>query len=353
MGCIEEAKERYEESLTIYTEPMQYLTIGKKSHSIIRLIDLNSKLAAEETQPFDQMKYLREVYKICKKHQEFFIKYELRNERELVTEAGFNAYVDFLMKNMKLETSFEKRAEKYGKALDAVKKLEEIEKDETVLKLCASAACYLEGRKLLNEALASGRTELGLVSKAVEKFKEASKNYEKADICFNVYSGLLNILEYVEGDEDVEVSELDKLVSDAVKPFKDDIHLRGIKASFESIPKIFQEKNRITRQECQKEFEGKISLIESKALENFFGHVNRKIKDYFEKPSNINIIYEKWKLKVIISDPEQIKGKLTIKAGDKTLFDSALSREEIEKGLLEINFLELGYLPQGEEKSVS
>jgi hypothetical protein len=80
------------------------------------------------------------------------------------------------------------------------------------------------------------------VSKAVEKFKEASKNYEKADICFNVYSGLLNILEYVEGDEEVEVSELEELVSDAVKPFKDDIHLSGIKASFESIPKIFQEK---------------------------------------------------------------------------------------------------------------
>ena len=73
MGRIEEAKERYEESLTIYTEPMQYLTIGKKSHSIIKLIDLNSKLAAKENEPFDQMRYLREVYKLCKKHQDFFI----------------------------------------------------------------------------------------------------------------------------------------------------------------------------------------------------------------------------------------------------------------------------------------
>ena len=157
MGRIEEAKQRYEKALEIFTEPMQYLTIGKKSHSIIKLIDLNSKLAAEETQPFDQMVYLKEVYNLCKKHRDFFDKYELRSEKELVTQAGLNAYIDFLMKNMKLETSFEKRAEKYGKALDAVKKLEEIEKDETVLNLCASAACYLEGRKLLNEALASGK----------------------------------------------------------------------------------------------------------------------------------------------------------------------------------------------------
>ena len=125
MGRIEEAKQRYEESLTIYTEPMQYLTIGKKSHSIMKLIDLNSKLATEEKEPLDQMRYLREVYKLCKRHQEFFIKYELKNERELVTEAGLNAYIDFLMKRMKLENGFEKRAKKYGMALEAVKKLED------------------------------------------------------------------------------------------------------------------------------------------------------------------------------------------------------------------------------------
>jgi len=350
MGRIEEAKQRYEESLAIYTEPMQYLTIGKKSNSIIRLIDLNSILATEEKEPLDRMRYLKEVYKLCKNNQEFFIKYELRNERELVIEAGLNAYIDFLLKRMKLENGFEKRAEKYGKAFDAVKKLEELEKDEVISRLYISAACYLEGRKYINEAFASGKTELGLVSEAVKKFKEASQNYKKADVCYNVYSGLLNILEYVEGDGEVKVHELEKVVAEAVKPFQDDVNLSGIKASLESIPKIFQEKSKTTRRQCQEEFEERISLIESKALENLFGHVNRKIKDYFEKPLNLNIIYEKWILKVRFLDPEQIKGKLTIKIGDKILFDRALSKDETEKGLLEINLRELGYLPQGEDK---
>ena len=45
MGCIEEAKNRYEKALEIYTEPMQYLTIGRKSESIIKLIQLNSEQA--------------------------------------------------------------------------------------------------------------------------------------------------------------------------------------------------------------------------------------------------------------------------------------------------------------------
>ena len=113
-----------------------------------------------------------------------------------------------------------------------------------------------------------------IVSKAVEKFKEARENYKKADVCYYIYIGLLNILEYVEGEEEVEVPELEKLVAEAVKPFQDNANLSGIKASFESIPKIFLEKNRVTRQERQKEFEESVSLIESKALENFFGHVN-------------------------------------------------------------------------------
>ena len=114
--------------------------------------------------------------------------------------------------------------------------------------------------------------------------------------------------------------------------------LAGIKVSFESIPKIFQEDSKTTRRQRQEEFEERINLIESKALENLFGHVNRKIKDYFEKPLNLNIFYEKWKLKIIFHDPEQITGKLTIKVGEKTLFDKALSKHEIEKGVLEIDF---------------
>jgi len=82
---------------------------------------LNSILATEEKEPLDRMRYLKEVYKLCKNNQEFFIKYELRNERELVIEAGLNAYIDFLMKRMKLENGFEKRAESTERLLMQLK----------------------------------------------------------------------------------------------------------------------------------------------------------------------------------------------------------------------------------------
>ena len=62
MGRIEEAKQRYDETLNIYTEPMQYLTIGRKSDSIIRLIELNTEQAENETNLLNQIKCLKEVY---------------------------------------------------------------------------------------------------------------------------------------------------------------------------------------------------------------------------------------------------------------------------------------------------
>ena len=40
---------------------MQYLTIGRKSQAIIKVIELNLDLAEEETNYRKQMKYLEEV----------------------------------------------------------------------------------------------------------------------------------------------------------------------------------------------------------------------------------------------------------------------------------------------------
>ncbi|KKH45202.1 hypothetical protein EO93_14085 [Methanosarcina sp. 1.H.A.2.2] len=349
MGRMEEAKQRYEKALEIYTEPMQYLTIGRKSESIIRLIQLNSEQAEKETNSFNQMKCLREAFQLCKEQREFFIKYKLKHERKLVTEAGLSAYIDFLMKNVRLEDNSEKRAKEYDKALQAVEKLGEMEDDETVSKLCSSAACYLRGRKLVNEALASRQPELELLRQAVEQFKSAKETYDKANVCFCVYTGLLKILECIEELEEVDVPKLKELIQKVVETLPEDVNPR-IRVSFENIPQIFEEKDKMTRKELLKELDVRVSAIEYKALENFFGHVNEKIKEYFDEPFSPNLIYENWKLKVIFEDPEKVKGKLTIKVGDRFLFNGFLSKEEIEKHVVEIDYLKIGYFPQGEDE---
>ena len=75
-------------------------------------------------------------------------------------------------------------------------------------------------------------------------------------------------------------------------------------------------------------------------------------KDYFEEPFNPNLIYKNWKLKIIFDDPEKVKGKLTIKAGNKILFDRALTQEEIKNNLIEIDYLERKYFPAGKDEII-
>jgi len=349
MGRIEEAKERYEESLTIYTEPMQYLTIGKKSHSIIKLIGLNSEQAGNDSNFLNKTTFLKGAIKLCKEYRDFFIKYELKHERKLVTEAGLSTYIDLSTIKVRFETDSRKRAEEYEKALQAVEKLAEIEDDEAVSKLCYSAACYLRGRKLVNEALTFKKPELGLLKQAVEQFKNAKETYEKANVCFCIYIGLLNILEEIEEFEEVNIPKLKELIQKVVKNLPEDVNL-SIRVSFENIPQIFEEKDTVTQKELLKELYEKVGEIEYKALENLFGHVHDKIKDYFEEPFSPNVIYENWKLKVLFDDAKKVKGKLTVKACNKTLLNRTLTPEEIKNNLLEIDYLDKKHIPKGEEE---
>ena len=349
MERIEDAKQMFIISLEIYTEPMQYLTIRRRAESIIGLIGLISEQAAKETSLYNKMKYLRESFKLCKKHREFFIKYELEHERKLVTEVGLRAYIDFLMKNVKFETNSKKRAREYEKALQAVEKLGEIENDETVSKLYSSAICYLKGRKLVNEAIASKKLELELLRQAVEQFRNAKETYDKANECFCIYFGLLRILEKFEEFEDVDDQKLKHLIQKVVETLPKDVS-PSIRVSFENIPQIFEEKDKITRKELLKELDEKVVEIEYKALENLFGHVQEKIKDYFEEPFSPNVLYDNWKLKILFDDPEKVKGKLTIKAGNKILLNRTLTLEEIRSHILEIDYLDKKYFPQGEDE---
>jgi len=134
MGRIEEARQRYEKALEIFKGSMQYLTIGTKSKSIISIVELTSELTRKGNQ-YDQMKCLKEAIELCKKYQDFFIKYELKHERELVMGIGLSAYIDFLLKNIRAESDSGKRADEYEKAIKAIEKLKLVGEDEAISKL--------------------------------------------------------------------------------------------------------------------------------------------------------------------------------------------------------------------------
>jgi len=350
MRRIEEAKQRYEESLSIYTEPMQYLTIGRKSESIIKLIELNTEQAKKETNSHRQIKYLEKAYQLCKKNQEFFSKYRLKHEKKLVMEAGLSAYVDYVIKDIREEKDSEKRAEGYEKAIKAIEKLGKIEDGEEVAKITSSAVCYLEGRKLVNEALGSEQPDLELIKQATNQFKDAKETYKKANVCYCIYIGLLKILENVELFEEENSSKAKETINQVIEILPENID-PGIRVAFEEIAKIFDEEDIKSRKKHLEQFDGKIRAIEYKALENLFGHVQKKLKDYIEEPFSPNLFYNNWKLRITF-DAEKIKGKLTIKTANTILFDHVLSKEEIKDNEIEIDFLERRYIPSGEDRII-
>jgi tetratricopeptide (TPR) repeat protein len=347
MGRIEEAKERYEETLGIFTEPMQYLTIGRKSQAIIKVIELNLDLAEEETNYRKQMDYLEESYQLCKENQEFFITYGLRHERKLVMEAGFSAYVDYVMKDIRWEKDSKKRAIGYEKAIKAIEKLGKIGDDEEVERIASSTVCYLEGRKLVNEALTSEQPDLELIKQAANQFKDAKETYKKANVCYCIYIGLLQILENIEIFEEKDGEKAKNLIQPIIEILPENID-PGIRTAFEEIARIFDEKDTKSRKKHLEEFDGEIRAIEYKALENLFGHVHKKLKNYIEEPFSPNLFYNNWKLRVSF-DAGKIKDKLTVRTKNTILFDQMLSKEEIEDNSIEINYLERKYLPSSED----
>ncbi|AKB50452.1 hypothetical protein MSBRW_1199 [Methanosarcina barkeri str. Wiesmoor] len=350
MGRIGEAKQRYEKALEIYSEPMQYLTIGRKSHSIMKLIELNTEQAKSETNSHRQIKYLEEAYQLCKKNQEFFSKYGLKHEKKLVMEAGLSAYVDYVIKDIREEKDSEKRAEGYEKAIKAIEKLGKIEDDEEIEKTAYSTVCYLEGRKLVNEALGSEQPDLELIKQATNQFKDAKETYKKTNVCYCIYIGLLKILENVELFEEENGSKAKEIINQVIEILPENID-PGIKGAFEEIAKIFDEKDIKSRKKHLEEFDGKIRAIEYKALENLFGRVQKKLKDYIEEPFSPNLFYNNWKLRITF-DAEKIKDKLTVKTANTIIFNRALSKEEIKDNEIEIDFLERRYIPSGEDRII-
>ncbi len=346
MGRIEEAKQRYEKALEIYTEPMQYLTIGRKSHSIMKLVELNTEQAKKGNQ-YDQMKCLKEAIELCKRNQDFFIKYELKHERELVIGSELSAYISFLLKNIRAEPDTGKRADEYEKAIKTVEKLKSVEEDEAISKLCDSISYYLSGRKLVNEALSSKQPDLERLKQAMEQFKKATETYEKANVCYCVYTGLFEVMKEIEKSEEVDIPKLKKVVEEVTQTLSDDVN-PNICNSFKDLPQIFEEKDYKTRDKLLFDFLEKINSIEYRPLENLFEYIHKRTKDYIEEPFSPNLFYNNWKLRIRF-DAEKIKGKLTIKTANTILFNRALSKEEIKDNEIEIDYLEIRYIPSGED----
>ena len=326
-GNFPAAKKYYEDSLGILKEPLHYMTIKAKSRAIINLIQLISKEANKETNLSTKHGHFKEIYDKYLLYESFFDKSELEHEKRLVKEAGLTAHIHYLMLSARNETNTDRRIEEYEKCIQEVNKIAEDDSDGKLRELWTSVVYYLEGRVLINKAIRSEIPDTELIRKAVEKFGLAKERYKYANVCHCVYSILLEI-ESAEILDDYNVTKLKEKLRIAIDslPAKMDDSVISTFKEIESIidsmelkpdPEKFQKINR-----C-------IMKIDYSALREISSYYVSKLESYSKEPFNPNISYNNGTLVFKFDEPEKIKGKLRIAAGEIIIFDELLGKRNV------------------------
>lgn len=321
-GDFIEAKEKYKQALQVYSDPSQNMILETKSKTVIQLIQLDLECAETETNSYKKVTYLKNAYTTCRNQKSFFEKYELNHERNLAMEAGLRAFVEYSLLIIKEESDSNKRIIEYEKSIQAIEKIERIENDEKIKELLHSAVCYLSGRKLINESLKSNGLDFELIKEAKEQFKNARDIYEKATLCYCIYTGLLE-LETIENFN--ELSLKINLIRQVIQELSEKVDSNVISA-FEDILTLLENTDCNNRNEFLCKLNEKILKIDYYALRQIFGHTSEKLAEYLKEPFGVNIEYSNWKIRIKFNDPENIKGILTIRADDKILFGEPLGK---------------------------
>ncbi|MHC1596007.1 MAG: tetratricopeptide repeat protein, partial [Candidatus Syntropharchaeales archaeon] len=324
MGRIDDARARYEQSLGIYAEPMQYMTIRQKARTVIGIIQLVSKSAEEATNKIKKSEYFREVWITYSHHREFFAEYGLDYEHGLARGAGLIAHIQYLMLNAEAEKDIDKRISEYENCIQVVVEILEDEHDPELKELWQSIRHYLDGRRLINIAMKSNPPERESIEQAVEQFKLAKGRYEPANACYHIYDVLLKF-------ENVEVPD-DATVQRILEPLQNIINSLSkksdttVKLAFEEIESLLKKEGAKVDLSTFIKLNHCISEIETPALRAYFTYICEMMESYSKEPfSPGEITYSNWDIKVMFPEPEKVTGKLMIKAGGNVLFNKPLS----------------------------
>jgi tetratricopeptide (TPR) repeat protein len=328
-GNFTAAKKYYEDSLGILKEPLHYMTIKAKSRAIINLIQLLSKEADRETNLSKKQGHFKEIYEKYLLYAYFFDKFKLEHEKHLAKETGLTAHIHYVMLSARNETDADRRIDEYEKCIQEVKKIDEDESDEKLRELWSSVVYYLEGRLLINKAILSDIPDKELIRKAVEKFGLAKERYKNANVCHCIYSIILEI-ESAETLDDNNVPKLKEKLRIAIDSLPEKMDYSVISA-FKEIDSILDSRELKHDPERFRKINRCIAKIDYSALRENFSYILEKLESYRKEPFNPNIFYSNGILTFRFDDPEKIKGKLTITAGERILFDEPLGkRNEIK-----------------------
>lgn len=189
----------------------------------------------------------------------------------------------------------------------------------------SSIAYYLEGRVLINKAIISEIPDKELIRKAVEKFELAKERYQNANVCHCIYSIVLEF-ESTETLDDNIVPKLKEKLRIAIDslPVKID---NSVISVFKEIESIIDSRELKHDPERLRKINRCITKIDYSALrENLSYYILEKLESYSKEPFNPSIFYNNGIIIFKFDEPEKIKGRLTITAGDRILFNESLGK---------------------------
>ena len=336
IGKFPDAKKFYEKSIGILKEPQYYITIKAKSRAILNLIQLISKEADWETNILTKSGHFKDIYDLYLLHGSFFSKFDMEYENRLAKEMALTAHIHYLMLKARNEKETDTRIKEYEKCIQEVTKILQDETDDRLKELWSSIVYYLEGRVLINEAIKYDIPDKELIRLAVEKFKLAGDRYKNAQICYFIYSILLEI-ESAEKLDDNNIPKLKEKLKTAIKSLPERME-PSVKSVFKEIQAILDKKKPQYDPESFRKINRCITKIDYSALGEIFIHMSGKMETYFKEPFSPNVFYNNGILTFRFDDPEKIKGRLTIRAGNRILFDGLPGkRNEIDSREYRIN----------------
>ena len=118
------------------------------------------------------------------------------------------------------------------------------------------------------------------------------------------------------------------LLRQAIKSLPDKMD-NTVTSAFHEIEVLLDDRNLKTGPEMFERLNACITKIDYYALREHFNHISCKIRAYLEEPFSPEVKYSNWTLHITFDEPEKVQGKLTIKAGDRVVFDESLKKRNL------------------------
>ncbi|AKB26311.1 hypothetical protein MSMTP_2842 [Methanosarcina sp. MTP4] len=262
------AKSNFEGSLEISKEllniyPHKFNFQSLLLETIIKLVEIHLEIGEESS---NNEECLTHALKLCDEYKKFGGANNFEDNWKIIIEYKLKALLSLSLVRAK-KSEKEDVLEIYENCIASIEKLKNNTSDEKIIKLCNSIYHYLQGKKILSEAMGCNPPNFSYVEKSIESFKiamDTSKGneqsvlaneiFEKSNACFQIYSLFLEFRNTQRTGYEVSFNkhatiEKDNLMFSIIDRFPNELGIKETKGYLEDVVRLWSEKDPSKRKE--------------------------------------------------------------------------------------------------------